>query len=274
MWGCEQLRLGKPSVETGVPLEPLAFRAPLWEMRQGDTTIPQRLTWSIPHRRKTPLVVSVRDPEGGALPARGLLLLNDTPIEYFDRAGVGPMLIDADQLSRGTNVLQLALLPDVPSFDGLIEPIAELEDLAKAFAGFVKVGEAVENLTEKAEWAFARWEVPPPSAFEPGRGTARTHHQPTWWKSSFKTPASPEALYLDVSGLTKGQLYLNGRHLGPYFAGTGAGRAVGPQTLHLLPSAWMVAGGENDLLIFDEHGAHPTKARLAFGAIAPVRASV
>jgi len=274
VWQCEPVRVGKPEIEVSAPLEPLALRAPLWEVRQGDATLPERLGWSIPHRRRTPLVVTLRAPGGGALPARGLLVLNDKPIDYFDRAGLGPILIDAESLSRGVNSLQLAILPDIAGADGLIEPVGDHAELAREFAECIQVSEGAENLSESADWAFARWEPPPASAYEPNKGAARTHHHPTWWKTVFKTPHSPEPLYLDVTGLSKGQIYLNGRHLGPYFASTADGKAVGPQVRHLLPAPWLAKEGENDLVLFDEHGAHPTKARLAFGEKAAIRAAL
>jgi len=274
VWQCEPVRTGRPEIEVGLPLDVLAVRAPLWEVRQGDTTLPERLTWSIPHRRKTPLVLTLRAPDGGPLPARGLLVLNDKPLDYFDRAGLAPILIDPEALSRGVNSIQLALLPDVVGSDGSIEPIADMEELARRFAECAVIAEATENLSEKADWAFARWELPPASAYEPNKAAARTHHHPTWWKTSFKTPHSPEPLYLDVSGFSKGQIYLNGKHLGPYFASTSDGKAVGPQTRHLLPAPWLAKEAENDLVLFDEHGAHPTKARLVFGEKAAIRAAL
>ncbi len=273
VWQCDPVRVGRPAVEMGAPLEPLSVRSPLWEVRQGDATLPERLGWSVPHRRKTPLVITLRAPGGGPLPARGLLVINDKSVEYFDRAGLAPMLVDPETLSRGVNSIQLALLPDVADASGLIEPIADMADLAREFAECLHIAEASENLSEKADWAFARWEPPPPSAYEPNKGAARTHHQPTWWKTVFKTPLSQEPLFLDVSGLSKGQIYLNGKHLGPYFAATADGKAVGPQTRHLLPAPWLAKEAENDLVLFDEHGAHPTKARLVFGEKLAIRAT-
>ncbi len=274
VWQSETVRAGRPEIQTGLPLDPLAFRSPLWEVRQGDSTISDRLTWSVQHRRKTPLVLTLRAPGGGPLPARGLLVLNDKPLDYFDRAGLAPILLDAEALSRGVNSIQLALLPDTLGPDGSIEPVGDMAELARQFADCLQLTEAVENVSEKADWAFARWELPPASAYEPSKAAARTHHHPTWWKTTFKSPHSPEPIYLDVSGLSKGQIYLNGKHLGPFFASTSDGKDVGPQTRHLLPAPWLAKEAENDLVIFDEHGAHPTKVRLAFGEKVAIRAAL
>ena len=63
-------------------------------------------------------------------------------------------------------------------------------------------------------------------------------------------------------GMTKGQIYLNGNNVGRYFQSTAKGGAVGPQRRYLLPSSWIMASGNNDLLLFDEHGRLPEKCRL------------
>ena len=64
--------------------------------------------------------------------------------------------------------------------------------------------------------------------------------------------------------MSKGQLYVNGRHVGRYWVATGSGKHVGPQTRWLIPQAWLKAGEENELVLFDEHGGNPAKVKLAF----------
>ena len=47
-------------------VEALTFRTPLWEVQTGDTTLPDRLTWTFSHRKKNPIVVGI-----GPFPGRG-----------------------------------------------------------------------------------------------------------------------------------------------------------------------------------------------------------
>ena len=66
------------------------------------------------------------------------------------------------------------------------------------------------------------------------------------------------------SGIDEGQLYLNGRNLCRYFVSTPTGKKVPPQQLYYLPEPWLKTDGENELLIFDEHGASPAKTKLTY----------
>ncbi len=66
-------------------------------------------------------------------------------------------------------------------------------------------------------------------------------------------------LYFDASGLSKGQLFLNGRNLGRYWVAEADRRKkVAGQTLYYLPEAWLNEGDDNEIMLFDEHGADPS----------------
>jgi beta-galactosidase len=73
--------------------------------------------------------------------------------------------------------------------------------------------------------------------------------------------AEPHALHFDATGLTKGQIYINGKHLCRYFVATQSGKSVPPQLQYFIPAPWLMEG-ENEIMIFDEHGASPGRARL------------
>jgi hypothetical protein len=168
------------------------------------------------------------------------------------------MVFDAERLRRGNNTFQLAIVGDMSE---------HASDL-KAATNFY---EGVNTLTEKAEWAFAKWEAPAESAFEEigkaqlsGRGAASFKGTPRWWKATFKVPHAARPLLFDASGLSKGQLFLNGRNLCRYFVQTHAGKDVPPQTLYHLPAPYLNLDGPNTLLIFDEHGFAPGKAKLVY----------
>lgn len=260
------IRAGKPTIETAPPLAPLAFRSPLWGVHAGDRTDPRRITWSVSHRRKTPIFMVVRLP-AAAQPAevgacRGIVTLNGEPMHALgDGAAATRLFFDPERLSRGKNVFQLTMLGTQGQDDAAL----------RAIGAGVSLYEGVACLTEKAEWAFAKWTAPPAGAFEPGdKGPqARPAGRPVWWRSSFDAKLAGFPLFFDATGLTKGQIFLNGRNLCRYFVATHDGKKVPPQERYYLPEPWLRDGEPNDLLIFDEHGAAPTKCRLVYDRMGP-----
>ncbi|MDX9911360.1 MAG: beta-galactosidase [Phycisphaerales bacterium] len=247
LWHVVPLKAGRATIEHGDPIEPLKFRSPLWEMRAGDTTHPARLTWKLQHRRKTPIILLIE-----TFVRRGVVILNDEPIHFLGRGSWDRVRIDEDKLRRGNNVIQIALLDE----EGPGSPDTEkaLHELAKG----VRLLEGTNCLTEKATWAFAKWEPPSPASFEPA--TKARGDGPTWWRTRFQTPGDRAPTYLDASGLTKGQIFLNDRNVCRYWAQFDGSK--GGQKLYLLPSAWMRDDGDNELVIFDEQGGQPAKASL------------
>jgi hypothetical protein len=67
---------------------------------------------------------------------------------------------------------------------------------------------------------------------------------------------------LRIEGMTKGQLYVNKRHIGRYWVATAEGKRVPPQSMYLIPRPWLNAGEANDLMLFDEHGGNPSRCRV------------
>ena len=76
---------------------------------------------------------------------------------------------------------------------------------------------------------------------------------------------APLPLRLDTTGLSKGQAFINGQNIGRYFTATADGHAVGPQRFLYVPRSWVKIDEHNELLLFDEHGFAPHRARLVFG---------
>ncbi len=256
IYDAKPLKAGKAKLETATPLRPLDVRSPLWGVHSDDRTAADRVTWRFEHRRKSPLFLLIDQGEGdGSL--MGLVVLNDEPIDVFSQGGgVRRVRLPEEPLKRGRNVLQLAFLGD---------PDAALKWSERAVALY----EGADALSGK-DWAFAKWEPPADDAFEPvSRSAMRSAGAPTWWRCAFKVKDPLDALFLDVSGLTKGQLFLNGRNLGRYFVATSTGKKVPPQSRHHLPTPWLRAGEPNDILIFDEHGAAPNKCRLVYDPLGP-----
>ncbi|MFN0131444.1 MAG: beta-galactosidase [Phycisphaerales bacterium] len=245
VWEAKPIKLTKPALERGEPMHPLTFMTPIWEVQPGDATLPERLTWTVSIRRKTPLVFTP-----GTMPSRGLLVVNKKPIAFLDRGENDPITIEPDWLKAGANSIQIAALADAGVGDDPFIGLAESAELV----------ECAQNLTQKAEWGFARWEAPRASAFQkskPGKAAG-----PMWWRAHFTPHDLGLPVFLDADGLTKGQLYVNGRHVSRYFVATAEGDKVPPQRHYFIPPSWLRADEENELMIFDEHGASPTKCRL------------
>ncbi len=251
VWEVEPVRLGKAKTEHAEPMDVMAFRAPLWHVHQGEVTDPARLTWSLPRRRKGPIILTLTPGKH-----RGLIVLNGKPIAFFDQSGPSRLFIDDATLGRGATELQLAFVGDAA---------AAQNDLREALGMY----ECTENLTAKADWAFAKWETPHAERFAVDH--KRHLHVPRWWKTSFALPAaaaSPHAdhppLWLDLSSMSKGQAYVNGRHLGRYFTSAADGKRVSPGSSSLMiPWPWLRPGAANEVMIFDEHGFAPSDVKVS-----------
>lgn len=253
---CEAIKLPKPHIEQGAPVDILAFRAPLWELRTGDATLPDRVTWSVPTRKKSPMLLTIKPGKG-----RGLLLVNDAPIAFVSSGGPTHLHLDGEKLGKGTLNIQFAPAPD---------QLASAEhDAILAAAPKLELFEVTQNATSKAEWSFARWDVPPAAAFKPGP-KSKTDHLPVWHRCTFEPPETRHPAALIIEGLSKGQVYLNGKHLCRYFNQTADRHAVCASIRLDLPASLLRAGEANELVLFDEHGFSPSKCRLVFDAGMPI----
>lgn len=240
-------RAGAPKVVAGAPLRILSVRAPLMGIEDGDTTDARRLTWKFQHRRKSPLFVTFDAP-----PANGLLLLNGATIAPLFAGRSERIALRDDALTRGGNTLQIALVGD-------------MDEHARALKSAVKLYEGAEPISEKAEWAFARWEPPARQRFSPIDTVSAASGLPTWWRGEFTVSDTAAPLYFLATGLTKGFLYLNGHEAGRYWVGPARGRAgAESRERYYLPESWLKPGEPNELLIFDEHGKSPAKCRLTY----------
>jgi len=231
-------------LEVASPLEPLAWRTPIFGLEGGELTDPRRATWRLTHRKRTAIAVEL-----GALEDPALLILNDTIVKLLPRHCPTSTILSIEQLARGTNVLQVAVVGDV-------------ESASKALKASIKLYECDSALSAKAAWSFAKWEPPAASRFKsPAKGLV-AKGAPCWWRTRFALDAVEGALFLEANGLSKGQLYINGHNAGRYFVATRAGKAVPPQSRYLLPAPWLKTGA-NEIMLFDEHGFNPEKCRLS-----------
>ncbi len=248
-WEVEPLRTGKPKVVTEDPIDILSFRAPVWDVREGDTTIPERIVWTIQHRNKSSILISLRDKRGRGFMGRGLLLLDGKPIDIIEYGFPDQILIDGEQVTRGNHTIGVALFPDTleEEFGG------DVQAAAKTLDDLVSFEEATEALTAKADWSFAKWEQPPASAYGPPAKAAGAG-APAWWRCTFDYAHGAPPVSMELSGLSAGQVYVNGHHVGRYFL------RKGEQARILLHPSWLHGGKHNDLVVFDEQGASPARA--------------
>lgn len=239
-------RAGRHKTEQGERIDLLSFRSPLWNVRPGDRTHPDRLTWSFSHRRKSPVILSIDE-----LASRVLLILNGKPHSLLDAAGPTRITLDHEALNRGGNSIQLALVTEEPDAG------PELARLASSTTFL----EGAEELTGRGRWSFAKWEPPPSSAYVPlGKSRHGVFKGPTWYRIGFELRAAGAPVRLELTGLSRGQIILNGVHVGRYSGSARAGGA-GEEPV-LLPAPILSGDGENELVLFDEHGASPLRARL------------
>ncbi|MDX2132352.1 MAG: beta-galactosidase [Planctomycetota bacterium] len=246
VYAVSPLRVPPPTVEAGPPIDVLRYRSPLWEVSEGDVTSPDRVTWRLTHRRKTPVLMTIAHPPAGAL-----LLAGGAPIAYLDRSGPTQVVIQPEALAKSATGVQIA-----PLAHGLTD--AQRRELTSG----VRFEECVSTIFDGAEIAFAKWEPADGALFAPAKERAAGRGSPAWVRATFKAAPADGALVLDPVGMTKGQVYVNGRHLSRYFVGVPGGKRVPGQETYVIPASWLKGDGLNELVLFDEHGSSPAKVRL------------
>ena len=243
---------GKCTLDVAEPLDILKQRLPIFGVRDGDATHPMRPSWAFQHRRKSPIFVRVPP-----MPVAYLIVINDEITRVVDSHRAVQLMLDQEPFKRGNNTIQFALIHHSgPDSDEELKA-------AHAVAASSAFLEGKTEITAKATWAFAKWEAPTKGSFaEVARPTKQG--VPTWWRTHFDLLRSPDAPpVFELGGLSKGVLVLNGKTLGRYFAHTAAGDKVPPISTVALPLSWLQDEG-NELLVFDEHGAAPSRAKITY----------
>lgn len=241
----------KPKQVTADPVDPFTLRGFISGRAVAQQGEPTQLQWSFTHRRHTPILMSIVDAA-----ASGTIVLNDEPLAYYSGASGARKLhlmldsVQIEQFKRGKNVIRFA-------------PDPHQEDALREIRGATTFHECVDAVTASASWAFAKWEPPSAGSFvEVTRNGARAMKgAPCWWRTVVDAPRPGRRAWLDTSGLSKGQAFINGHNLGRYFTATIDGGSVGPQKELYVPEVWL-EDRDNELLIFDEHGLAPHKTKL------------
>jgi beta-galactosidase len=249
LYAVTPLKLTSPEVADVPALDPTQTLSPLFLHHEGEMTDDRRLRWTVSHRKKSPLLLSLE-----ACAVACVVVVNDTPIGLHAACALSSptrFLLDDEVLRRGNNLIELA-------------PLEPIEGVASALKSAVTLEEITAEITDGATWSFAKWDCPDDESFGP---FPRSHPKgatgvPTWMRTNFKVSASDAPVRFDPGSLTKGQLFLNGRNIGRYFTHTQAGAPVGPQESLYLPEPWLDVDGMNTLLVFDEHGGDPRQCRI------------
>ncbi len=184
---------------------------------------------SVPLTKVAPVHISFAD-----IPNSVAVLCNDRTAGFFNSAenNFGDVTL-GNELVKGKNIIRLILWGDV-----------DPKSLEK-----VKFFSLNECISEKAAWSYRPWDVPVEGGPIVGKD------RPAWYMSKFRYSPADKPLFLNITSAKKGQVLLNGRNIGRHWN-------VGPQEKYFLPECWLK--DENELLIFDEQGAIPSRSSLCF----------
>ena len=234
IYDAKKLRVNAPKLKSVGPLNGrIVPRAMSHMLDQLEAEPMRQADFSISLTKVAPIYISF---EG--LEQHVAILCNDRPAGLFINEGLnyGNVTLSAG-LKKGKNVIRVMLWGDATP---------EALDAFKFYS-------LLENLTEEAKWSYRRWELPEPSQAMTGSG------RPAWYTSQFKYTAAAaeagQAMFVEIFGARKGQLFLNGHNIGRFWT-------IGPQSFYYLPECWL--DEINELVIFDEQGKSPSRSKLVF----------
>ncbi|BAM03800.1 beta-galactosidase [Phycisphaera mikurensis] len=245
----KEVELGEPEVTTTRAPDPFKISGYVPGRSSEDAPLGSRVAYGVKLLGKKPLFLR------GPVPAAGTVVLNGTPVARFGPdAGACPHwridpAAEGSKMKAGTNEL-------VFHFDAVLaDPVAALGAL-RAWRE-----EADRTPSGKGVWSFCPWRVP---GFE-GDAPKPAAGLPVWHRCTFSSKRLDFPLFLEPVGLTRGVVLLNGHAAARYrVAGPGEKAPPKPAPIHL-PTGWLSATGENELVLFDEHGASASKAKLRWG---------
>jgi len=241
------LRSVRPKIADAALVHPFALREFIAFRTYGQLSEAEQVIWRFSHARKNPILLDLH-----SVSASGTIVLNDQPVAYYAGAAgcsTGRVLLDPtsmEAMRRGKNVLRFA-------------PDTRQSNAADEVAKRAKLYECVETISDGARWSFARWEPPIASSYrETSSGDARSlRGVPCWWRTHVEVTPHELPRWFDTNGLSKGQVFINGKNLGRYFTATRDGKSVGPQRRLHVPDSLLKINHNNEIVVFDEHGFTP-----------------
>ncbi|KAL6619204.1 hypothetical protein ACP70R_034343 [Stipagrostis hirtigluma subsp. patula] len=88
-----------------------------------------------------------------------------------------------------------------------------------------------------------------------------TYHPLTWYKTTFTTPAGDDALTLNLTGMGKGEVWINGESIGRYWVSFKGPSGNPSQSLYHIPRQFLNPQ-DNILVMFEEMGGDPQQITL------------
>ncbi len=186
-------------------------------------------------------------------PAKGQLVLDD----LRDQATVladGRVIGRLDR-RRGEKALAVDL-PAGTQLDLLVEAMGRIGFGAKLVDDNKGITRAVRMDKEELEgWTVYPLPLDPATLTRLPAGEAGDPTTPGFWRGTL-TLAQPVDSFLDTRGWGKGQVWVNGHHLGRFWH-------IGPQQSLYLPASWLRAGGNEVLVLTTEAPTARTMQGLA-----------
>ena len=277
----KEVELGKPEVSTTRAPDPFKVAAYVPGRSTEDAPLGSRVAYPVKLLGKKPLLARGPVAAPGTVVLNGVAAARYGPASAEDENGAGVCpswrldpAAEKSPMKSGGNELAF-------HFDTVLDdPVAALSELRL----YREDGERTP--AGKGVWSFCPWEVPgfgeepaapvkprgkdksKSKAAEPEAEPASTEPvagQPVWHRCTFSTKRLDFPLTLDPAGLTRGVVLLNGHAAARYHVAVpGEKSPKKPEPLSL-PTGWLTAEGENELVLFDEHGASPSKVKLKWG---------
>lgn len=230
----EGVRKNKRMIE---PADPFKVRCFVRGAADGERTSEAAITMSFTHRRGSSVIVETTGPAG-------LLLLNGEGLAWHE--GMGSRVVlkpgSTDGFKSGANTI---------SFAPLESAAAHPSDAT------IRLFEVEQVLVAEDGWRFRRWEQPDPRVGAWGglRLTGAMDSRPRWYRATVKMNRSSRWGRLDLCGLSRGRVWLDGVPLGAYSQSDPSAEA---SVVLPVPAPDTNAAGERTLLVFDEDGNDPS----------------
>jgi hypothetical protein len=232
--------------------DPFAVHGYVHHGRVQTAPISESVSWMLKPESRKPIIVDIH-----GLNQAAVVSVNSEPIAYYDPSCGGSLRCvldpaESEAVTGGKNEIKLELL----------EPLADGVRLDRCVTFYQSTGAA----TPSDGWAFAPWSVPATDddAWRPVPKSLPS--QPSWLMCSFAVESLDTPLVLQLDGMSKGQVVLNGHDLGRYWHQTREGKIVDATPRCYLPEAWLKTDEPNVLMLFDEHGRTPSKCKLVYAS--------
>ena len=232
------VRKAKKSID---PADPYQVRKFVLGAADGQRTRNSGIALTFTHRRKASLFLEI------APGTPGLVILNDEPVAWHDGLGLQLSLVprETEGFKSGANTIVFAPLEnDESDFD----------------ASLITLHEVTQELVGERDWRYRRWEQPDEriGSWSEVSKRPRPGQSPRWYRTTIKAGASEGWGKIELEGLSRGRVWLDGTPLGSYESQKTPSRGRKANILSLPVPIYRTEDlGERTLLLFDEGGESP-----------------